>query len=954
MYPDEVIGLGGTGKTLVKELLKSEWFVEDVISKWEENIQQGGRFGGTKIRFIDSDTSQMPSDRKELEEIKKTINEVGKKVLERKDDYAVKVFNLNENAYVNLAPGMSTQLLDPKFEAAVLKNEKLKTEVWWVDDEDHGLKNFAKTVDPNFDSASFANGVVRKRFLAKSLIYYYLATKEARHLELMGTGRHIAIVTAFGGGTGSGIFLDLAKWLKNSIPNCAVTLFAVLPTGEERGSEAVNAYAALSELEQEKEDYIDLAILLPLDLSGYKGGDIRIHPGLKSFSENFPYNFCGIYDRVFTDDESLGQGHIEFSKIPFKKFVVSSAYSVRYAADKLRDKDFKVSETLKTLKEYCDTEEKLRGKIDKVIKRFELQTSRTEEKGELSSERLKEFKDCFYEGDFPELLRSTNYGIVNKMKQFIIEEKLWEDELSRLRASVLSILEEELPIKDKDLLNIAKKWLKNIDNFTEQALAIESIPDLPIRDIFIKVVKSIPIGADKMKLEDSIKTLKVNLTKIESELNEIEGKIQNLEKIKFIKDFLEKCKERKEILFNMDARENEDRWKKEINPEEAIIRLREWGASRLEEDMKGLSEYYRLLATENYYNKEKRILKVIKRKRKPKLAEKANVRKEDFARRLKYFRKDTETDDIELRENLFEIFASQEMGAMNVEKNLDLLKKRKGDLITQKESNEKLQSLSTEIWDLLEPSEKVYSLRQKTHNKMEDVIKISEGARRGEFVLELMPKDSGIIKNLTESSDITLFNEFEGSRDFDEIQRALTDSFRELVTPGTREENKFMCVKGTVTGEINGRKRSVGPNFLKIITLSRNENLRPDLNYESIRDIYSVPATNISEIPLRQGGNWDTSFVTAIMFLPLEMLINVSRYYDAYVDKLNREGYIGILKHHSANLERGKFFVRERCLTDTEVIELSDMPEDAQREKLDGLYKEISLGNLVEGSSRGL
>ncbi|MCK4307951.1 hypothetical protein KAW50_06995 [candidate division WOR-3 bacterium] len=949
MYPDEIIGIGGAGKTLVKEALRSEWFVEDIIRKWDESRRQQGKFGGTSVRIIDSDTSQMASDRSELDEAKRFINEVGRKVLGREDDYAVKVFGLNENAYINIAPGRATDLVAPDFEKKVKENAGLKTDVWWIDDENEGLKNFAKRIDPNFEGAGFANGVVRKRFLAKALIYGYLTNDDAEHLILTGAGRHIAIVTAFGGGTGSGIFLDMAKWLKHSMQNCAVTLFAVLPAGKETNHEHANAYAALSELERENEGYIDLAILLPLDLSGYGGGDIRNHQGLKSFSETFPYTFSAMYERIFTDDEYLGQGHIEFSKTPYKKFVVASAYIVRYAAEKLKDREFKVSKALETLEKYCETEKELRDKLNRIIEKCRLVVPSEKFEGveEEVNERLKDFKDCFYEGDSAELLRATNYVIVDEIKKYVDRQQAQPDELSRLRAGVLDILEVNLPAKDKELLQIAKRWLENIGNFKEQVLATESILDLTIRGQFLKVVKSIPLGADKMNLEDNIRELKANIVKTENEINEVTSEIEHLGRVKFVKDFVEKCEERKKILLDRDTREREESWRRELNLEGVIDKLREWGAGRLEEDIKNTSEYYRLWAAESYYNKEKKIL-FFKRKRNPRLAERAKALEEDCCSRLKYSRKDIETDELQLKEAIFDVFGAEKIDVSSIETTLDSLKNKKNELEDKKDSNEGLHTIAMEIWNVFEISERVYTLGQgdKSYKKIFEVFPVSEGARRGEFVQEIMPKEPSIIGRLTDESDIKIFTEFEGGRDFTELQSAITDSFSNYVTPGRQEENKFLCTKGTITGEIDEKKRSVGPNAMRIIALSRNENMRPDPNYEQIRDIYGIAAKDISEIPLRFGGRWDAAFVTAVMLVPMEMLINTGHYYEAYASILKQEGDIGILKRHSANLEKGKFYVRKKCLNDTEVIEVLDMPVEEQREKMNEIYREINLREL--------
>lgn len=76
------------------------------------------------------------------------------------------------------------------------------------------------------------------------------------------------------------------------------------------------------------------------------------------------------------------------------------------------------------------------------------------------------------------------------------------------------------------------------------------------------------------------------------------------------------------------------------------------------------------------------------------------------------------------------------------------------------------------------------------------------------------------------------------------------------------------------------------------------------------------------------------------------MLINTGHYYEAYASILKQEGDIGILKRHSANLEKGKFYVRKKCLNDTEVIEVLDMPVEEQREKMNEIYREINLREL--------
>jgi len=133
------------------------------------------------------------------------------------------------------------------------------------------------SVNENLD---FAKGVVRKRGLGKGIYYKaYSEDDEMSSIVDLPQKGEVAIIAGLGGGTGSGILVDLAYHLKEQHPTSEITLFGVLPNHTEGIKESTNAHAVLSELEHLRlegdspfEDYV----LVPIDPTGFDGKKERV------------------------------------------------------------------------------------------------------------------------------------------------------------------------------------------------------------------------------------------------------------------------------------------------------------------------------------------------------------------------------------------------------------------------------------------------------------------------------------------------------------------------------------------------------------------------------------------------------------------------------------------------------------------------------------------------------
>ncbi|MEF8814214.1 MAG: tubulin-like doman-containing protein [Halovenus sp.] len=217
--PDYMIGLGGAGRAIVRTFLQEEWVMEEAIDSDDSLTPY----------FIDSDTDVSPS--KDID----AVEAVRDRVDTSSDYHGI------EPEFIHLIEDTAhrpdkVSLLSTNVVQRIAHDEGI--EAWWLEDDDALVSD-----------EGYGGGVVRRRGLTKAL-YHYCKTDDNAPLDDLNIPRNstAAVAVGLGGGTGSGMLLDMAQEVTEQRD---LVLFAVLPHSSNSDvDEMANAYGALVELER--------------------------------------------------------------------------------------------------------------------------------------------------------------------------------------------------------------------------------------------------------------------------------------------------------------------------------------------------------------------------------------------------------------------------------------------------------------------------------------------------------------------------------------------------------------------------------------------------------------------------------------------------------------------------------------------------------------------------------
>ena len=323
IFPKAIIGIGGAGKKLVHSLLNKEWILEKMLKPRLKGVSTYDIF------IVDTAKNEEDDDLRTHAEIIDKKDNIREK-LQKTDDGIPKDLNIQ---YLLLTEAMHLNgpydLMGPK----IIKDIKTGTGIkyWWFDPDIIG-KDLMNRLngEENFDSLEFSGGVVRRRAIGKAIFYKAISTK-IFNIGLT-SGGEVAMVVGLGGGTGSGIFIDYAKRLREASPTINITLFAVLPTQNEKDRERANGFASLCELEYmrlngELRNLFNSIILLPMGLTQYSGDNKNkdIIDMMEEFHAAFAYTFVSCFN--------LGPNRrlIEYKgDYEYAPFTVATSCVVRY------------------------------------------------------------------------------------------------------------------------------------------------------------------------------------------------------------------------------------------------------------------------------------------------------------------------------------------------------------------------------------------------------------------------------------------------------------------------------------------------------------------------------------------------------------------------------------------------------------------------------------------------
>lgn len=347
--PDRIYAIGGAGKNIAYTLLESEWVLEEIL---EPRMEQQS----LEVRIIDTATEEKVEDRERISAIRQNINE---KREELRDSEAGRVGTIDIDYYLvteRIQLARKLDLVDGGVVNRISNAMGMDPENWWLDD-DH--------IDENL---SFATGVVRRRGLGKALYYKSYAEDDniAQAVDLPDQGE-VAVFTGIGGGTGSGVFIDLARTLKQEQPMAEVTLFGVLPNADEGLDESTNAYAALSELEYlnlNGEAIFENRVLIPIRPTGFEGkisDQVGMKERLEEFDQGLLYLISAYYNTLGMEDM--------FNHSPkYAPFTIGMPQVLRYQVEAISESREELSAILDTKEKELNAKEQVYDDVERFLK----------------------------------------------------------------------------------------------------------------------------------------------------------------------------------------------------------------------------------------------------------------------------------------------------------------------------------------------------------------------------------------------------------------------------------------------------------------------------------------------------------------------------------------------------------------------------------------------------------
>jgi len=348
--PSRIFAIGGAGKAITYELLKADW-VQEAVLRPRPNPES------LTVTIIDTAEEEENRDLERIQEIEQQIQETKDRLRNehtgRPGEITIEYLPLTRNIQLHDQNDLIGEAAVPRIASGIGMDE----ENWWLQPE---------FINENLD---FATGVVRKRGLGKGLYYKaYAEDDDVRtSIDLPGRGK-VAVIAGLGGGSGSGIFIDLVKHLKRTQRTAEITLFGVLPNDDEGAAEAANAHAALSELEHlslQGEDLFKDRILIPIDPTGFGGKKANIlqsSDALIEFDRAAIYLIATYYNMMDMEDP--------FADTPsYAPFIIGIPQVLRYNVDAIQDAKSVTKEILNAKQDAIEAEADIYAGVDRFLSR---------------------------------------------------------------------------------------------------------------------------------------------------------------------------------------------------------------------------------------------------------------------------------------------------------------------------------------------------------------------------------------------------------------------------------------------------------------------------------------------------------------------------------------------------------------------------------------------------------
>ena len=523
--PDRIFAIGGAGKAVTYELLDSNWVQEEILKPRPNPRSLTVTLVDTAEEEENRDLERIHELEAEIQETKERVREEGENDHGRPGEINIEYLPLTRNIQLHDQNDLIGKATVPR----ITSGKGMDEDNWWLK---------PKYINENLD---FATGVVRKRGLGKGLYYKaYAEDDDVRtSIDLPSKGK-VAVIAGLGGGTGSGIFIDLVRDLKQTNRTAEITLFGVLPNDEEGDAECANAHAALSELEYlrlKEEDIFKDRVLIPIDPTGFGGKKSNILESsdeLVEFDQAVSYLIISYYNMMDMEDP--------FANHPsHAPFIMGIPQIARYNVDEIQDAKVFINDILSAKENAVDAQADIYSGIERF---FSKEWDIDEPEGELHDAdvsdletRLEDIKSLLEFDLFEEL----NYESVSIYRDIISQAESESDDIvekvgvigGSIRAGTTQLRGESdqfVDSTDKLLADVVQEALLRLIKRKDLLRQLRGVEDSQIQSTISYLIgletDNVNPGVRLNQLEKKLEEAKDRKERLESDLEETKQEIE--------------------------------------------------------------------------------------------------------------------------------------------------------------------------------------------------------------------------------------------------------------------------------------------------------------------------------------------------------------------------------------------------------------------------------------------
>jgi hypothetical protein len=541
-YPPNltIVGLGGCGKKLARKIFDHDW----LLRYYSRDMNK------LKIYTIDTDANEYIDDQNWEKKITEKVDSLeGAGNIEFKSYFLPRLANISH----------VSDLASADVSASIKRFRSIKS--WWLHDPENSGVTFQdlKRID-HFIMDDFGGGVHRRRAVSKAILYKVLSEGQANGFPTFSTPGVTAIIVGIGGGTGSGMFIDLARYIKEK-RDTAIYLFAVLPTTKEGEKEQLNAAISLTELEylnvSHEERLFDHVIFTSLGPTEYTSG---LHE-LEAVDE-----FDSVFPQIITNFFHIERSDLNLSdaRKSYSSFIFADSHVIEYPVEELKELKKQYSQIIQKLEEINNDRKSINEAIESFLIKFNINGDATPTL-EIFEFIKTEYRNIekVWTNDIAKLL---NYHSVEQIEEFIkynISEIQFEkigsyndllSYISRVSNFEQSVSQDKLKDEiDKKLFRLIPEALDTLKKNASLFKRVATVENEECRSVMIDILKGkkdiYPLqGAlnaknqeiqtlnDKLKPEmdkiDTLGSIPINIEKkVEDKLKDIDLELEHYAKI---------------------------------------------------------------------------------------------------------------------------------------------------------------------------------------------------------------------------------------------------------------------------------------------------------------------------------------------------------------------------------------------------------------------------------------